>query len=451
MKLWKEDTRLDKLVEEFTVGKDAELDLKLAPYDALGSMAHAIMLEKIGVLTRKESAALLAELRQIYSLAEAGKLVIEDGVEDIHSQIELLLTRKLGDAGKKIHTGRSRNDQVLLDIRLYAREQMKDLVDQVDDLIGDLLEMSDKYKDNGMPGYTHSQVAMPSSFGLWFASFAESLVDDLIMFQAAYNVINKNPLGSAAGYGTSIPLDRRLTTDLLGFREMNVNVVYAMAGRGKTEWVLLQGIGAIASTLSRMANDVVTFMGQNFGFFTLDEEVTTGSSIMPHKRNPDVFELLRAKSNRLLSLPGEVLMINGNLATGYFRDKQILKEILIPAFDDLGKCITVLQQMLPRLLINEDILKDPIYNNLYSVDALNQQVMNGVPFREAYRIVSDQVKAGEFVKPENGQHSHEGSIGNLCNDEITRMKREVTGSFGFDETASAIEHLLGAQSINEQG
>lgn len=442
MKLWQKDTEVNKAIEKFTIGKDMEMDLFLAKSDVLGSMAHITMLESIGLIDKEELPILLDELKNILGIIEGGEFVIEEGIEDVHSQVELMLTRTLGDLGKKIHSGRSRNDQVLVDLKLFTRDEIADLVSEVKGLFDVLLAQSEKYKDVLLPGYTHLQVAMPSSFGLWFAAYAESLVDDMLMLQASYKVCNKNPLGSAAGYGSSFPLNRTLTTELLGFDDLNYNVVYAQMGRGKMERSVATAMASIASTLSKLAMDACMYTSQNFGFIKLPDEFTTGSSIMPHKKNPDVFELTRAKCNRLQMLPLDMNAISNNLPSGYFRDLQLIKELFIPAFSDLKDCIQMVAYMMSEVEIKKDIVSDEKYKFIFSVEEVNNRVLQGVPFREAYKQVGLEIEAGKFTPDLNVNHTHEGSIGNLCNNEINRMMNEVVDGFNFAKYKNAITRLL---------
>lgn len=446
MKLWEKSVQVNKDVESYTVGHDRELDIYLAPYDVLGSMAHITMLESIGLLTKDELSVLLKELKEIYSIAVAGKFEIEDGIEDVHSQVELMLTRRLGDIGKKIHSGRSRNDQVLVDLKLFTRDQIHTLVDSVTALIDVLLIQSEKYKDVLMPGYTHLQIAMPSSFGLWFGAYAESLVDDLQLLLAAYKICNRNPLGSAAGYGSSFPLNRQMTTDLLGFDSMDYNVVYAQMGRGKMERIVSFAIASIAGTLSKLSYDACLYNSQNFGFIKLADEYTTGSSIMPHKKNPDVFELTRAKCNKLQALPNDITLIINNLPSGYFRDLQIIKELFIPSFEEMNNCLHMVARMMNEVKINEDILDDPKYLLIFSVEEVNRLVLEGVPFRDAYKQVGLDIEKGNFSHNKKVNHTHEGSIGNLYNDHIDLLKQQVIGQFNFKKVVSAEQALL--DSIN---
>lgn len=441
-KLWEKNIQVDKEVERFTVGKDRELDLYLAPYDMLGSMAHITMLESIGLLTKDELQSLHAELKNMYAKAERGNFVIEEGVEDVHSQVELMLTRKLGDIGKKIHSGRSRNDQVLLDLKLFTRARIRELVRLTGDLFEVLIDRSNRYKDILMPGYTHLQIAMPSSFGLWFAAYAESLADDLLLMQAAYKICNRNPLGSAAGYGSSFPLNRTMTTELLGFDSMNYNVVYAQMGRGKMERTVAYAMAGIAATLSKLAMDACLFNSQNFGFIQLPDSFTTGSSIMPHKKNPDVFELTRAKCNTLQGMPQQIALICNNLPSGYFRDLQIIKELFLPSFDELKDCLRMVTLMMREIKINEHILDDPKYSLLFSVEKVNRLVMDGVPFRDAYKKVGMDIEAGTFTADQTVRHTHEGSMGNLCNEKIEQLMQQTIKGFQFEKVDRAEKALL---------
>ena len=442
MKLWDKGISVNKLIEDFTVGKDRELDLYLAKFDILGSMAHSVMLESIGLLEQEELKKLLSEMRAIYQQAEKGEFVIEDGIEDVHSQVEAMLTAKLGDVGKKIHSGRSRNDQVLLDLKLFAREEIRQLVEACNEVFNTLINQAEKHKDQLMPGYTHLQVAMPSSFGLWFSAYAESLVDDLTLLQAAFKITNQNPLGSAAGYGSSFPLDRQLTTDLLGFDSMNYNVVYAQMGRGKMEKTVAFAMSSIAATLSKLAFDVCLFMSQNFGFVALPDELTTGSSIMPHKKNPDVFELIRSHCNKLQALPNQITLMINNLPSGYFRDLQIIKEVFLPAFDELMSCLKIVNFALGEMTIKENILEDDRYQYLFSVEDVNQLVQQGVPFRDAYLQIGKQIQQGQYKPGKQVKHSHAGSIGNLCLSQIQEKKEKVIDSFNFKKMDLAIKKLL---------
>ena len=442
MKLWEKNFEINKEIERFTVGRDREMDMYLAKYDVLGSMAHITMLESIGLLEKDELVQLLAELKNIYHACENGDFVIEDDVEDVHSQVEMLLTRKLGDMGKKIHSGRSRNDQVLVDLKLFTRHQLKDIADEVKSLFDELLGKSEQYKNVLMPGYTHLQVAMPSSFGLWFGAYAESLADDLLFLQAAYRMTNRNPLGSAAGYGSSFPLNRTMTTELLGFDSMDYNVVYAQMGRGKMERNVAFAIATIAGTLAKMAFDACMFNSQNFSFVKLPKECTTGSSIMPHKKNPDVFELIRAKSNKLQSLPQQVMLIMNNLPVGYFRDLQIIKEVFLPAFDELKDCLQMAAYIINKIEVNEHILDNPMYDPMFSVEEVNRLAANGMPFRDAYKKVGLDIEAGNFVPDKNIRHTHEGSIGNLMNAEIQQLFNSILSEFHFERMEEAEKALL---------
>ncbi|MFV0537150.1 MAG: argininosuccinate lyase [Dysgonomonas sp.] len=442
MKLWEKSIKVNKDVESYTIGRDREMDLYLAPYDVLGSMAHITMLESVGLLDKKELPLLLEELKAIYQLAIDGRFEIEDGIEDVHSQVELMLTRKLGDVGKKIHSGRSRNDQVLVDLKLFTRDRIHLLVDSVSKLIDVLLSQSNKYKDVLMPGYTHLQIAMPSSFGLWFGAYAESLVDDLQLLLAAYKICNRNPLGSAAGYGSSFPLNRQMTTDLLGFDSMDYNVVYAQMGRGKMERTVAFAIASIAGTLSKLSFDACMFNSQNFGFVKLPDEYTTGSSIMPHKKNPDVFELTRAKCNKLQALPNDITLIINNLSSGYFRDLQIIKELFIPSFEEMNDCLQMVTRMMGEVNINEHILDDPKYLLIFSVEEVNRLVLEGVPFRDAYKQVGLEIEKGNFKHDKKVAHTHEGSIGNLCNDRIELLKQQIVDQFDFDKVVAAEKKLI---------
>ena len=442
MKLWEKNFEINKEIERFTVGRDREMDLYLAKYDVLGSMAHITMLESIGLLEKEELTALLAELRNIYHLAERGEFVIEDDVEDVHSQVEMLLTRKLGDMGKKIHSGRSRNDQVLVDLKLFTRHELKEIADEVKILFDELIQKSNQYKDVLMPGYTHLQIAMPSSFGLWFGAYAESLTDDMLFLQAAYKMTNRNPLGSAAGYGSSFPLNRTMTTELLGFDSMDYNVVYAQMGRGKMERNVGFAIATIAGTIAKMAFDACLFNSQNFSFVKLPKECTTGSSIMPHKKNPDVFELIRAKCNKLQSLPQQVTLIMNNLPVGYFRDLQIIKEVFLPAFGELKDCLQMAAYIINKIEVNEHILDNPMYDPMFSVEEVNRLAANGMPFRDAYKKVGLDIEAGNFKASHDIHHTHEGSIGNLCNDKIQALMQQTLEGFNFQRMTDAERALL---------
>ncbi len=442
MKIWDKGFSIDKRIEAFTIGKDRELDVWLAPFDVLGSIAHSRMLQKIGLLEQEELARLLEGLKEIYAQVSEGKFTIEEGIEDVHSQVELMLTRKLGDVGKKVHSGRSRNDQVLLDLRLYIRHEIQALVDLTEKLFSTLMALSEQHKNVLMPGYTHTQVAMPSSFGLWFGAYAESLVDDMIMLQAAFRVANQNPLGSAAGYGSSFPLDRSMTTELLGFETMSYNVVYAQMGRGKVERTVSFGMASLAATLGKMAADVCLYMSQNFAFVSLPDHLTTGSSIMPHKKNPDVFELMRAKANKLQALPNEIALIITNLSSGYHRDLQLVKESFLPAFEDLKNCLSIAEFMLQHLEVNPDILRDEKYKYLFSVEAVNEEVLKGTPFRDAYKKIGAQIADGTYQASRALNHTHEGSLGNLCNEQISQKMENVRKAFPFEQVEQAMAKLL---------
>ena len=441
-KLWAKNFEVNKEIERFTVGCDREMDLYLAKYDVLGSMAHITMLESIGLLSADELAVLLPELKAIYEQAARGEFVIEDGVEDVHSQVELMLTRRLGDVGKKIHSGRSRNDQVLVDLKLFTRAELRSVVDAVKVLFDELIQKSNAFKDILMPGYTHLQVAMPSSFGLWFGAYAESLTDDMLFLQAAYKMTNRNPLGSAAGYGSSFPLNRQMTTNLLGFDSMDYNVVYAQMGRGKTERNVAFALASVAGTLAKLAFDACLFNSQNFSFVRLPKECTTGSSIMPHKKNPDVFELIRAKSNKLQALPQQVMLIMNNLPVGYFRDLQIIKEVFLPAFEELKDCLQMTAYIINKIEVNEHILDNPIYDPMFSVEEVNRLAASGVPFRDAYKKVGMEIEEGKFKADKNIHHTHEGSMGNLCNDCIEELMGQTLAGFHFEKVEEAERQLL---------
>ena len=428
-KLWDKGFEPDRAIEAYTVGRDRELDLRLARYDVEGSLAHIAMLEKIGLLTRDELTTLTAGLQAIAGEIAAGRFEIEPDTEDIHSQVELLLTRRLGDVGKKIHSGRSRNDQVLVDLKLFLRDELRQTADDVQTLFDRLQELSERHKEVLMPGYTHLQIAMPSSFGLWFGAYAETLVDDMRLLAAAWHIANQNPLGSAAGYGSSFPLDRRMTTQLLGFEELHYNVVAAQMSRGKSERAAATALAAVAATVGRLAMDVCLMMSQNFGFVSLPDELTTGSSIMPHKKNPDVFEIMRGRCNRLQSVPNEIALLTANLPAGYHRDLQLLKEILLPAFDELRGTLGMCDFMLAHLRVNDRILDDPKYDYLFTVEDVNRLVLQGVPFREAYRRVGLAVQHREYRPTREVHHTHEGSIGNLCTEEIRRKMERVRAEF----------------------
>ncbi len=441
-KLWEKNFEVNAEIERFTVGRDREMDLYLAPYDVMGSMAHITMLESIGLLEQDELKPLLRELRNIYDTCQRGEFVIEEGVEDVHSQVELMLTRKLGDMGKKIHSGRSRNDQVLVDLKLFTRQQLQEVAESVKVLFDELQQKSEQYKNVLMPGYTHLQVAMPSSFGLWFGAYAESLADDMLFLQAAYKLTNRNPLGSAAGYGSSFPLRRQMTTDLLGFDSMDYNVVYAQMGRGKMERNVSFALASIAGTVAKMAFDACLFNSQNFSFVKLPKECTTGSSIMPHKKNPDVFELIRAKMNKLQGLPQQITLIMNNLPVGYFRDLQIIKEVFLPAFDEMKDCLQMAAYIINKIEVNEHILDNPMYDPMFSVEEVNRLAASGTPFRDAYKQVGLAIEAGTFTPCKDIHHTHEGSIGNLCNEQIARLMQATLDGFGFEHVGEAEKKLL---------
>jgi len=442
MKLWQKDKASLKEVETFTVGKDREMDMYLAAFDVLGSLAHIQMLESVGLLTKKELTQLQQELKNIYRQIEKGEFKLQDDVEDIHSQVELLLTQKLGDVGKKIHAARSRNDQVLVDIKLFLRNELEELVKTIQPFFDLLQTQSERYKEHLLPGYTHLQLAMPSSFGLWFGAYAESLVDDMITLKSAYDIVNKNPLGSAAGYGSSFPINRTLTTKLLGFDDLNYNVVYAQMGRGKAERIVAQSLANVADTLSKLSMDACLYLNQNFGFISFPAELTTGSSIMPHKKNPDVFELIRSHCNRIKALPNEIMMITTNLPSGYHRDLQLLKEHLFPAFKTLRDCIEMAGLMLSNIEIKKDILADEKYKYLFSVEEVNKLVNTGMPFRDAYKKVGLDIEAGNFKYDTSVHHTHEGSIGNLCTKEIKKQMQTIAESFPFTKIEKALSGLL---------
>ena len=443
MKLWQKDqSSVDKIIEHFTVGQDRALDLLLAPYDVIGSLAHGQMLARIGLLTDDEFDALQRELIRIYQQAAQGDFVIEEGVEDVHSQVELLLTQRLGDTGKKIHSGRSRNDQVLLDLRLFLRHELQEITMLTQSLFERLQTLSEQHKDVLLPGYTHTQVAMPSSVGLWLGAYAESLTDDAQLLLAAYRVTNQNPLGSAAGYGSSFPLNRTYTTELLGFDSLSYNVVYAQMGRGKVEKTVSFAMASVAATLGKLAADICLYMSQNFGFVSFPDQLTTGSSIMPHKKNPDVFELVRAHGNKIAALPNEISLVIGNLTSGYHRDLQVLKESLFPAISQLKQCLSITDYALEHMSVREDILEDEKYRYLFSVEAVNQEVMNGLPFRDAYRKVGQQIADGTYQPSRTLHHTHEGSLGNLCNEQIAEKMNHTMKSFNFAQAEQAMRKLV---------
>lgn len=442
MKLWEKSVQVTDEIDRFTVGHDRELDLYLAPYDVLGSMAHVTMLHSIGLIADNELQPLLSELKKIYNLAREGKFVIEDGIEDVHSQVELMLTRSLGDMGKKIHSGRSRNDQVLVDLKLFTREKLREVAEAVRQLFTELQKQSERYKSVLMPGYTHLQVAMPSSFGLWLGAYAESLTDDMLFLEAAYRLTNRNPLGSAAGYGSSFPLNRQMTTDLLGFDSMDYNVVYAQMGRGKMERNVAYALASVAGTVAKLAFDACMFNSQNFAFIKLPDECTTGSSIMPHKKNPDVFELIRARMNRLQALPQEMILIMNNLPCGYFRDLQELKEAFLPAFDRLIDCLHMTTYIIERIKVNEHILDDTRYDAMFSVEEVNRLAASGTPFRDAYKKVGLEIEAGQFTPNKDIHHTHEGSIGNLCTERVAALMDIIWQKFQFEKVDAAVDALL---------
>ncbi len=441
MKLWQKTIEVNKAVDNFTVGRDREMDLMLAEADVLGSLAHTRMLESINLMPKEDLDKVQAELKNIYKEIKDGKFTIEDSVEDVHSQVEFLLTDRVGEAGKKIHSGRSRNDQVLVDLRIFMRREIIDIVTKVQTLFSTLQTLSKKHKDVLMPGYTHLQVAMPSSFGLWFGAYAESLVDDMQMMLAAYRVCNRNPLGSAAGYGSSFPLNRTMTTELLGFDSLAYNVVYAQMGRGKSERVLAQGLSSLAATLSRLSMDNTMFLNQNFDFISYPSELTTGSSIMPHKKNPDVWEIMRGKANLIQTLPNSIALMTTNLPLGYNRDLQLLKEVLFPAIKDMHEMLEMAIYMLENVSIKENILDDKKYDYLFSVEVVNNMVLSGVPFREAYKQIGLDIESGNFSPEKQINHTHEGSIGNLCNREIAILMDEVISEFDFEKVELAEREL----------
>lgn len=441
-KLWDKGFSVDDKIDRFTVGLDRELDIFLAPYDIMGTMAHITMLESVGLLGKSELEALLAELKALYKEACEGRFVIEDDVEDVHSQVELMLTRKLGDLGKKVHTGRSRNDQVLVDLKLYSRAELEKTIGKVKTLFEELQAKSEQYKNVLIPGYTHLQVAMPSSFGLWFGAYAESLVDDMSVLKAAWDVTNQNPLGSAAGYGSSAPLNRTMTTKLLGFDNLDYNVVYAQMGRGKTERIIAFAMASVAETLGRLAFDCCMYTSQNFGFIHLPDNMTTGSSIMPHKKNPDVFELIRAHCNKINGVQNTIRLISTNLPSGYFRDMQIIKEVFIPMFQEIDDCLDIAAYAIGNMEVVDGLMNDPKYKLAFSVEEVNHRVSLGVPFRDAYKQVGMEINRGEFEYHGTLNHVHEGSIGNLCTDRIKAKMDAVLGSFTFDKVHSAVESLV---------
>ncbi|MHC5310693.1 argininosuccinate lyase [Myroides sp. LJL116] len=442
MKLWQKTTQVNQDVDLFTVGQDRVLDLNLAAFDVLGSLAHTKMLCAVGLLSQEDLESIEKELKNIYKEIINGDFTIEPEVEDIHSQVELLLTRRIGEAGKKIHSGRSRNDQVLVDLKLYFRFEIEQIVQKTKVLFETLQTLSNKHQDVLLPGYTHLQIAMPSSFGLWFGAYAESLVDDLELMLAGWKITNKNPLGSAAGYGSSFPLDRQMTTDLLGFQSMNYNVVYAQMGRGKTERVLAQGLSSIAATLAKFSMDACLYMSQNMGFIKFPDHLTTGSSIMPHKKNPDVLELIRSRCNKIQALPNEIALMTTNLPSGYHRDLQLLKENLFPAFDSLKECLDILKLMLDNIEVNPSILEDPKYDYLFSVEVVNEQVLKGVAFRDAYKDIGLSIEQGTYKPSKEVNHTHQGSIGNLMNQEVKMEFNRVYSEFNFDQVNDKLVSLV---------
>lgn len=442
MKLWEKETKVSDIVERYTVGRDLEFDIQLAPFDVLGSLAHTEMLASINLLEADEKEQIHRELTAIYQDIVSGDFSIQPGVEDIHSQVELMLTERLGDVGKKVHSGRSRNDQVLVDLKLFMRHEIKEISEGAEVLFDRLIELSDQYKDVLMPGYTHMQVAMPSSFGLWFGAYAESLVDDLHVLNAAYKIVNKNPLGSGAGYGSSFPLNRKLTTELLGFDDLNYNVVYAMMGRGKAERSLATGMAAIGATLAKFAMDVCLYMGQDFGFLSFPDELTTGSSIMPHKKNPDVFELMRGKCNRIQALPNDIALMTANLPVGYHREMQLIKEVLFPAIQDLKDCLFMADFMLQKVKITDGLVQKDRYKYLFSVEETNKLVLSGVPFRDAYKQIGLAIEKGDFEPEKNVNHSHEGSIGQLNLGEIKGQMEDVLSQFDFEKWMTRVGSLV---------
>jgi argininosuccinate lyase len=431
MKLWEKDFLVQPQIEAFTVGKDREMDLLLAKYDVLGSLAHIQMLESIQLISKNELDVLSAALKNIYQDIEKGLFKMEDDVEDVHSQIELLLTKSLGDIGKKIHSGRSRNDQVLVDLRLFFRAELQEIVRLMELVFHGFQAQSEEHKDVLMPGYTHFQVAMVSSFGLWFGAYAESLTEDLSLLESVFNIVNHNPLGSAAGYGSSFPLNRKMTTELLGFEDLSYNVIHAQMGRGKSELFIAFALASLATTLGKFSMDVVLYSSQNYHFLTLPKEYTTGSSIMPHKKNPDVFELLRGKCNLLQALPGQVSLLINNLPAGYHRDFQLLKEVIFPAIHSMKECLEMIAFVLPQLKIHDNLLDDPKYAYLFTVEKVNELVLEGIPFRDAYKQVGEMVEKNEFVPGNKISHVHEGSIGQLCNKEIFKKWKMIKDRFPF--------------------
>lgn len=442
MKLWKDNLLINKDIEHFTISNDNKIDLLLAPYDIIGTLAHIIMLETINLINKKELIILIKELKNIYFQIKNKNFFIENGVEDIHSQIEITLTKKLGEIGKKIHSGRSRNDQILLDIKLFIRDKIEEIVIYVKKLFNLLINKSEKYKNILIPGYTHYQIAMPSSFGLWFSAYAESLIDDLLFLYSAYKIVNKNPLGSAAGYGSSFPLNRKMTTELLGFDDLNYNVIYAQMTRSKTERIVAQAISSIAFTLNKLSQDICLYMNDNYNFLSFPDELTTGSSIMPHKKNPDVFELIRANCNKIISLPNEISIISINLSSGYHRDFQLIKQNFLPIFDTLKICLNLTKEMLENIIIKKDIINDKKYNHIFSVESVNTLVKKGIPFRDAYKKIALDIENLKFIPKKNIKYSHEGSIGNLCNKNIEQNMNKIIALFPFNRVNTAIKKIL---------
>ncbi|MBO7588498.1 MAG: argininosuccinate lyase [Bacteroidaceae bacterium] len=440
--IWDKGKPVNELIQRYTVGRDREMDMMLAESDVIGSLAHITMLQSVGLLGADELKLLSDGLKDILDIIGKGEFTIEEGVEDVHSEVELILTRRFGDVGKKIHSGRSRNDQVLVDLKLFTRDRLHSLVNSVKSLFDILIRQSERFKEVLLPGYTHLQIAMPSSFGLWFGAYAEALADDMLQIQAAYRMVNRNPLGSAAGYGSSFPLDRQMTTDLLGFESMDYNVVYAQMTRGKMERNVAYALASVAATISRLAYDACMYNSQNFGFIKLPDDCTTGSSIMPHKKNPDVFELTRAKCNLIQSIPQQITLMTNNLPSGYFRDMQMVKELFLPSFGMLEDCITMTAYMLEHIKVREDILSDPAYDAIFSVEEVNRLVLEGVPFREAYRQVGAAIENGTFKADRNLHHTHEGSMGNLCNDRITGLMEKLISEFNFEMADAAVSRLI---------
>lgn len=442
MKIWQKNISSTVEVDRFTVGADREMDLQLAKADVLGSLAHTRMLESISLMSAEELNEVQRELKSIYAEIEQGRFTIEDGAEDVHSQVEAMLSRRIGETGKKIHSGRSRNDQVLVDLRIYLRREIYEITAVTKQLFDRLMTLAAEHANVLMPGYTHLQIAMPSSFGLWFSAYAESLIDDLQMLQAAYRITNRNPLGSAAGYGSSFPLNRSMTTELLGFESMCYSAVYAQMGRGKTERILAQSISSIAATLAKFALDNCLYLSQNFAFISYPAELTTGSSIMPHKKNPDVWEIMRGKCNLLQGLPNQIAMMTTNLPSGYHRDLQLLKEVLFPALSTIKDCMQMADYMLRHITVKEGILDDSKYDYIFSVEVVNNMVLSGVPFRDAYRRIGLDIENGSYRPDRNVRHTHEGSIGNLCLDKIDELMNQTISGFRFEQFLKAEEDLV---------